>query len=107
MLGLVGAEVTTPITILVAAATVAGALGIAWPILRSKTLQTTNEMLSTALEQERRERQELEHRCHAENAELRGRVAVLTDGFAGQIAGAITTSLVEAGVLPGRRHRDT
>lgn len=100
----VSTEIGGVLVVLATAITVAGALGVAWPILRSKTITTTNELLRQSLEVTRGELHELEKRCNAETSELRGQMKTLTDGFAASIASAIVTELTKSGVLPERRH---
>lgn len=102
------------LTVLSAVIVIAGALGIAWPILRSKTVTTTNELLQSALDITRRELAEAEKRhaielakvkaeCAAETSALRGQVEVLTKDLATNIAKAIVDELAKVGIVNDRR----
>lgn len=81
------------VALIVSVVGVAGALGIAWPVFRSKTKDATVELLEQSLAITRREANESEQRCQRDIAELRGRVATLTVPFAREIAGAVVTVL--------------
>jgi len=88
------------VTVLVGLATVAGLLGAAWPYFRGKQVRTYTELLEKSLATERQEAEryrekakaeaaEAESRCSEAIAELRGRVGVLTNGFATVVAEAV------------------
>lgn len=116
-------ELDSLAAVLVAVIAVGTALGIAWPITRSKAVQQrqtiladTNATLQTALSIERAERREdndrnalamsdLRTECARETASLSGKVEVLTGQFAAQLAAA-TVEKVVAEVMTALRRAD-
>lgn len=79
---------------------IAAAIGVAWPVLRSKQTSATIDLLRSELAVEKDARIAQEGRCteqlkeqdrrHAvEIAELRGRVASMTPEFARTLAGML------------------
>lgn len=94
-------------------AALAVALGIAWPLFRSKSTEATIELLRSELGIERDARQALDRRCNEETAELRGQISVLSSSFAdaladrvaGAIAGAVVEALGRGGVIDRRTER--
>jgi hypothetical protein len=78
----------------------AAALGIAWPVLRSKQTSATIELLRSELTVEKDARLAQEQRCtdqmkeqdrrhSVEIAELRGQVSAMTPEFARTLAGLL------------------
>jgi hypothetical protein len=82
---------------------IAGAIGLAWAILRSKQIEKDVELLrqgiddrDEALAFERTERERSEERCRVELAELRGQVEALTSNIVREIVGAVQDQTAKA-----------
>lgn len=80
--------------ILIAVLTVTGMLGAAWPYFRGRAAKSYTELLEKSLTAERDERKAEQVKCSEQIAELRGRVNVMTEGFAKSIGAAVAQSVV-------------
>lgn len=89
---------SSAVTLLGTVLVIAAALGIAWPVFRSKTTQATADLLEHSLEITRNELAELEKRCQRETDELRGQIGALTGPFAREIATQVVVAIRD--VLP-------
>lgn len=70
-------------------AVVAAAVGIAWPIFRSKSTSATIELLEKERDVRDAALLALERRCREDTARLEGRIDTLTAGFASELGAAI------------------
>jgi hypothetical protein len=100
--------------VLVGILAIAVAIGIAWPIIRSKTTTATIELLRSELAIERDARVELARRCGEDTAELRGQVNVLSGAFAQSLADRVAIAVAKniadtlgaAAIVDRRRRSD-
>jgi hypothetical protein len=85
------------LALLITALGIAGIAGGAFAVFRTKGTRDTIDLLEQSLRIERTERIADRERCNADLADLRGRVVVLTEGFAERIAVAVVDHLDRRG----------